>query len=92
MVNLAKPLRYLGDVQNARNSHKKAQRGTKREARAYAGTAFWSAGLLPRIVAPGIMQAPALPVISREAVPAGLDGGSPTPHPYLLDSKPLELP
>ncbi len=49
MVSLAKPVRYLGDVQDARNSHKKAQKDTKTETRAHAGTAFWTAGFLPRI-------------------------------------------
>jgi len=49
VVSLAKPVRSLGDEQDARNSHKKVQKGTKKEAQAHAGTAIWTAGFLPRI-------------------------------------------
>ncbi len=63
----------------SRNSHKKAQKGTKTKAKLPTGAVFWSAGLLPRIVAPGIPQAPALWV--------GLDCLSLAPNPLLSDSK-----
>jgi len=36
-----------------KNSHKKAQKGIKNEAKSTAGTAFWNAGLLARIVMSG---------------------------------------
>ncbi len=49
MVRLAKPVRSLGDVHKAKNSHKKAQKGITREVQEHAGTAFWTAGFLPRI-------------------------------------------
>ncbi len=47
-LSLAPCPRSLAEVQHAGNSHKKAQKSTKKEARAHAWAASWTAGLLPR--------------------------------------------
>ncbi len=55
-LGMLSALRSAG-CRTRRDSHKKAQKGTKRERITEQGPVFWSAGLLPRILTFGKLQA-----------------------------------